>query len=369
LANVLKVKDKIEELDLLRALAAIAVIVIHVTASPLVLGVKGSLYHYVISLANQFARFSIPAFIFVTGLVLFHNYRDFKTTDWSAYFRKRVVFVLLPYFFWSAFYFFLKLHFSHQPLGLKTALQFVHLLLVGDAYYHLYFVVLIFQFYLLFPLLLPVWQRLGSRIGLITVLLFALYSGYIYLTFYNIKPWHSAFIQFLYQNQPKLFLTWAGFFILGAYCSFRLDSVRDFLSRRAGLLMIGSMALLAAMVYDLYSHIAGAKMDVGYAATSLRPVGLAFTVVTIFAVLAAAGKYTVGKQGLSGVVSSLANHSYGIYLIHPLVLTALEIVENKLALGYPLWLVAVNLVICVTASYGMTVMLSSNRWTKPIIGR
>lgn len=370
MAGSIRIKEKIQELDLLRALAAISVIVIHVTASPLVFAERGSLYHYLITFANQFARFSIPAFIFVTGLVLFYNYNDYRSTNWPKYFRKRVAFVLLPYIFWSTVYFSLRQYFAYQGLTLnEIAGQFVTALFRGDAYYHLYFVVLVFQFYLLFPLILPLWQRLKGYIGWVTLLLFGLYFGYVYLLFYNIKPFDSQVIKFIFQYQGKLFLTWLGFFALGAYCSYRLTEVRSFLSRSVYPLVFGTGALLVAMVYDFYNRTANPKVDIAYAATSLRPLGIIFTVITIFAILAVARRWLLNHQGLATAVAAISNHSYGIYLVHPLVLTFLEIVEVRLGLGYPWWLITLNLIICCVASYLTTTILSSNNWTKMIIGR
>lgn len=363
-------REKIEELDLLRALAAFFVIVIHVTAAPLVLGARGSVYHYAITLVNQLARFSIPAFIFVTGLVLFYNYPNHREIKWSGYFRKRITYVLVPYIFWSAIYFYLKQFMAHRQLNLpETALQFVGALLRGDSYYHLYFVVLIFQFYLLFPLLLPLWQWARQRIGLVTAALFALYSGYIYLSFYNIKPFDSSIINFIFKYQGKLFLAWFGFFVLGAYSALRLDQVRQLITRWAYPAMLGAGALLVGMVGEFYWRTANPRVDVAYAATSLRPLGIAFTVVAIVAVLAAARKFVLGRGLVSQITTSLSNHSYGIYLIHPLVLTFLEIVEYKLGLGYPWWLVAANLTLCFSCSYLAAAILGRFTWARPLIGR
>lgn len=370
LANAANFKDKIQELDLLRALAALSVIVIHITASPLVFGTKGSLYHYLVTIANQFARFSIPAFVFVSGLVLFYNYRSFQNTNWTIYFKKRVTFVLVPYFIWSIIYFALRNIFSHKELAASdTILQFLGSLFRGDGYYHLYFVVLIFQFYLIFPLIMPAWLRLRKHIGIFTVLICFFYFSYIYMLFYNIKPFQGPIISFLFQYQGKLFLTWFGFFALGAYCALRLDEVRHSLSRTKYPLLIATGLSLGLMVVEFYSRISNPNVDIAYAATSLRPVGLLFTGVAILAILAV-GRNKIFIEGrLAKTVSAISNHSYGIYLIHPFILTFLEVVEAKAGLSCQWWVVSLNLLICFTISYMATVLLSSNKLTKYLVGR
>ncbi|WP_273484652.1 acyltransferase [Desulforamulus ruminis] len=370
MSGATKRKVKIQELDLLRALAALSVIIIHVTAAPLVLGERGTLYHYGMTLANQFARFSIPAFIFVTGLALFYNYTDFKSTQWQKYFKKRVVFVLLPYIFWSAGYFFIKQYFGPKDQSLPEILsQFGMALLRGDSYYHLYFVVLVFQFYLLFPLLLPLFQRARRVMGRLTLLLFALYFAYICLSFYNIKPWDSTVLQFLFRHQGKLFVTWSGFFILGAFCAFRLARVKEFLDRWIWPLTLGAGLLLLTMVWEFYARTADPAVDAAYAATSLRPLGLLFTVVTLFAILALARRFVSGHSPLARITTFFSDHSYGIYLAHPLVLTFLELLESRWALGYSWWVIALNLILCLTGSTLITFVLSRYPWTRPLVGR
>lgn len=364
------IREKIEELDLLRALAAVAVILIHVTATPLVLGVKGSLYHYLITAGNQLARFSIPAFIFITGFVLFYNYRECKSIDWHKFFAKRFSFILVPYLAWSTFYFLFKQYINFRQISIEQIWpEFLWALLLGESYYHLYFVILISQFYILFPLILPLWKRVQGRGGLVTLLVLTLYFIWVYLLFNNIKPGNSWVVIFLFHYQGKLFLTWLGFFVLGAYCGSRLEVFRQFIVQRLKLLVLGAIVLWVAMALEFYSRIADPAISVAYAATSIRPLGIVFTLVTIMAIMALARKYVINSKVWGPRVKAYADRSYGIYLIHPLILTVLEVLENRLGLGIQWWLVAGNFVLCCGLSYLVIACLSANKWTRLLTGR
>lgn len=370
MSEISRARGKVEELDLLRALAAICVVIIHVTATPLVLGVKGSMYHVAVTLANQFARFSIPAFVFVTGFVLFYNYRNFGSVNWLDYFRKRITYVLVPYFLWSLFYFLLKQYISFREINLaEAALPFLKALLMGESFYHLYFVVLIFQFYILFPLVLPLWRRVDKYAGIVTLGIFTLYLIWVGLLFYNIKPVASPVVNFIFHYQGKLFLTWLGFFVLGAYCASRLSEVRGFLHRWTNWLILGSVTLLGAMVVEFYNRIADPSVVISYAATSIRPLGIIFTVLTLMAIVAVALRYLPSNSALARLTSKISGQSYGIYLIHPLVLTFLDLVEGRMGLGYHWWVVAVNLMLCCIVSYLVAYLLSRNSWTRYLTGR
>ena len=100
----MSVKQRLSELDFVRAIAAISVVVIHVTASPIAFGRRGSLPMLFYIGANQLARFSIAAFVFITGLVLFYNYPTGKPLRYAEFIRKRLTYIFIPYLIWSIGY-------------------------------------------------------------------------------------------------------------------------------------------------------------------------------------------------------------------------------------------------------------------------
>ncbi|MFG0217191.1 acyltransferase, partial [Brevibacillus porteri] len=144
-------KERIGELDLIRAFAFLAVVYQHVIGvyireprlTEQVSIVYGMLFHLL--------KFAVPAFIFITGLVLFYNYSE--KVNYISFMRKRITEILVPYGIWSVVY----LYLMEKPLGEGAAFVWnvsKHFL-TGTSSYHLWFVVMIFQFYLLYPF----WQR------------------------------------------------------------------------------------------------------------------------------------------------------------------------------------------------------------------
>ena len=63
-------KNRLEEIDVFRALSCLAVIVIHTSAGPVSSLRPGSFPLMVIILINSAARFAVPGFVFLSGFSL-----------------------------------------------------------------------------------------------------------------------------------------------------------------------------------------------------------------------------------------------------------------------------------------------------------
>ena len=151
-------------LDFVRICAMFAVMMIHVTSGyvslPSSRTVLGMNLAYCL---NQACRFSVPLFLLLSGLALGKIGNQTHTTPpeslqerhLSAYYvlsfyRRRIARLLPPYWFWSTVYFLFGRNFYLPSLASSA---YVRSLLLGYAGPHLYFIVILFQCYLLFPLL------------------------------------------------------------------------------------------------------------------------------------------------------------------------------------------------------------------------
>lgn len=143
---------KVEELDAARVVSMLAVIAIHVTApyigavSDFLLG--GMNLAYII---NQAARFAVPLFVLPSGASLGLG----KALPAGQFYRRRAVKLGIPYVCWMMVY----TLWEHQSL-VPGAL--VRRFLLGQAAPRLYFVIIIFQLYLLYPLLRRWMERSAS---------------------------------------------------------------------------------------------------------------------------------------------------------------------------------------------------------------
>ncbi len=156
---------RIIEIDIARALAILAVIVIHISATPLIENFgqdRGpvSLLYLVLNVA---ARFGVPTFVMLSGMGLALSYRP--GGSYVGFLKRRLGKIVPAYLAWSLIY---SLFYNGDngalamPHGVSVS-KIAADMVTGGACYHLYFVPLIVILYLLFPVL---WKILRTNAGL-----------------------------------------------------------------------------------------------------------------------------------------------------------------------------------------------------------
>lgn len=148
---------KLNVLDLYKTIAAIMVILIHVTATPVVTLKSGFAFDLLLAV-NRFSKPSVPMFIFASGLALSYSYlTKGRVFRYGEFLTRRLTRILIPYLAWCGLYYG---YFVWQEIYPFDLALFFKLTANGKMMYHLYFVVIILQFYLIFGLLLPMVRKL-----------------------------------------------------------------------------------------------------------------------------------------------------------------------------------------------------------------
>ncbi|ALP38891.1 hypothetical protein ASL14_24840 [Paenibacillus sp. IHB B 3084] len=103
-------KERIPELQLVRAMAILAVIIVHATSYATVQLTDSSLY-FVYNALNVLMKYGTPVFIALSSMVLFYNYKDrpMGRELLIRFYKQRLRYILLPYIMFSLFYFILSL--------------------------------------------------------------------------------------------------------------------------------------------------------------------------------------------------------------------------------------------------------------------
>ncbi|HWL26524.1 MAG TPA: acyltransferase family protein, partial [Ureibacillus sp.] len=148
-------KEHINELDITRALAILAVLMIHSTSTPVTTIPYNSHFFIVYVFLNIFSKFAVPVFIFLSGFVLFYNYisKDFTKQMVIHFYKKRIIQIALPFLFFSVFFYVCANYLATYDLRLTLnqlfSVEFLQKLVIGKAYTHLYYIFIIVQFYVL----------------------------------------------------------------------------------------------------------------------------------------------------------------------------------------------------------------------------
>ena len=314
-------KQRVLEIQFLRGLAILVIMMVHAASdfsqvSTVNEGTAARALFYIIS------SFGVPIFVMISGFVLYHRYgADISV---AKFYTRRFQKVLIPYGVYSVLY----LIYAGWENGWYPSLgKSVLAILTGTSYYHLWFVRLIIQIYLLYPFLSRFYRHY-ERQGRVRRLL---WGAMIFQTLMNIgmkllkDRIHDA-------GAIELLLTFTEFifyFFLGCWASRnqkKLGIIVDRFVRKYALPMI---LLYAVAVYVHLRLLLSGLEHYGtqQATPEIEKIPLVFTrIVTHLAALLVSyqsARFLMKRPGVgSSYVLRFGLLSYGCYLLHPMVLSA-----------------------------------------------
>ena len=302
------------EADLVRAAAIIAVVAVHVTSVPITsLSTDSSLYLMYLTI-NTFGKLGVPTFIFLSGFMLFYSYYPrTEALGWLKHFyRNKLSFVVFPYLAWSFFYHLYSFA-LRGSIGFDSA-TFLRQLQLGKASYHLYFMIIIIQFYFLFPFLLTLLKKqefLARHFFLLSLIL--QWAFYVY---------NKYFWQFEYKS--RLSLTYFSFFTFGILIAANYDSLVAFYNKRCALGLAFTAWTVALTWNTLLYYNAYTKQI--YANGLWFEAAWNIYAFVSFIFLCLLGGYVISRdRGLPiKAASILGQVSFGVYLLHPALLSLLR---------------------------------------------
>ncbi|WP_295585922.1 acyltransferase [uncultured Oscillibacter sp.] len=301
---------KVEELDAARVVSMLAVIAIHVTAPYIGAGSRfllgGMNLAYVM---NQAARFAVPLFVLLSGASLGLG----KPLPPAKFYRRRFGKLGIPYVCWFVAY----TLYENQSL---TPGILVRRFLLGQAAPHLYFITIIFQLYLLYPLLRRWMERStpGCLLGAFLVTYGVEKLIVVQRGGFSVIP--GPLRPYLWQ----LFPTWLFYFVLGmAATRENLGRLQQFAARHRA--AIAAAAVVFTGLYVLESKATG---DIEAIKSTLN----VHTPLVLLAVFALWPPLAAHLRWLRPVTAFLARHSMTVYFGHVLILTRLRM-EPVFAVG------------------------------------
>jgi membrane-bound acyltransferase YfiQ involved in biofilm formation len=202
---------------------------------------------------------SRTSFFFLTALVVTYAQIDHPRST-GEFWRRRYTQVGVPYLAWTGIYLIFSLitiHASWDEVGVFLR----HNVLLG--YSQMYFVIVIFEFYLFFPLLMKLLRAVNHAWVMAGSLAFATLIG----LFLHYPSWFSPLSganQTINHTLPwgRNILVYQEFLIAGMLVAFHLDEVFAFVSRHYRRIIVGSGAVGVLMVlWYMISVWAGSSVE------------------------------------------------------------------------------------------------------------
>lgn len=288
------------EINYLRGFAILAVISIHVSAYFTKMDSINALTLVYMTI-DAVSQFAVPAFIFISGFVLYNKYNS--NFDLKQFYLKRYKTIIPPYIIFSTFYIVVKLPVA-KMLHRTIDMDILHMYLTGNALFHMWFFMLIIQLYILYPLILKIYNYSNNKSLALSFILSVLLSEY------EVTSYLFYFVLGMYlNNHYKNLLIHKNYIVIPIF-------------------LIGTVTQIYVYMdmyfsYELLMHIPK------YIINTVTVVY--FTV--IFLVLLEISHSLYNSKKLKSI-DNLGSYSFAIYLIHALFIYIFAIIFPKVGFAY-----------------------------------
>jgi surface polysaccharide O-acyltransferase-like enzyme len=283
------------------------VLAIHVAAPLVALPFHPSSWWFG-NVVESSARWCVPVFVMISGALLLSSAR---TVDATAFYRRRFARLGPAMLVWIPAYLAFGYLVNDVPSDLNEAVRSV---LAGRPYYHLYFLFVIAGLYLVAPWLEPLAARAGSR---------QLTTAVVVATAIAIADGVILQLGIGGPNAVTRWVPFVGYFLAGVLIA-SVPGTPGRIRTAALVAVVGIAATAigtAAMVGPLGLGLAHGRYLYEYPSVTTVPVSLA-----VFALLVWLGPGVMARLSPTSrrVIASVAAASFGIYLVHPMILEGLS---------------------------------------------
>jgi len=268
----------------------------------------GTVSYYALRVIEQLMDFSVPAFLFVSGFFLaFAAGRAEASEGWSVAY-KRIKTLLIAYILWSSVIYILGLLQGNR----FSEVGYLKMLALGKAIGPYYYIPLLTQLFLLSPLIFPLARNHWKLLLLISALV---QLSLQILRFRFFLSMESPFLEKLVRITPGWFFPGKAFwFVLGIIVNLHLEKFRLWATRYKWVLLAGSVLLLPLGILEWEALLYFSDKNwLPYYHTAIDSF---YAFSFIFCFLA----FDRVTFPLSTKISNLGTKSYGIYLVHALVI-------------------------------------------------
>lgn len=307
-----------------------------------------------INVIRLLLSFGTPAFVFISELVLSYAYPNGIT---KGFWSKRIKYIIVPYVIFGIINAMADAVLqTDEPLlsaFLSFSLQYV---LLGD--FSAYFIVIIFQFYLLHAYVVPkIIHKLSMRTALISTMLISM----AYWAFFNFVPqFEIPFKTYFYHRFFMLpFVGWIFYFTLAYYCGRHYREMIQLINKfRYGVwtfVILTGAWMVGNLLTDTVQAVSSKRFDM-----------VLFVTGMVFLILQLSSKF----KRVPDFWIRTSQLSFGLFLLHPIVYGVMEKIMVKVPgmAGTPLGVIVLFVIGMLLTAWGILI-LNRFSWGAYIVGR
>ncbi|WP_346906477.1 acyltransferase [Faecalicatena orotica] len=302
----------IEYLDALRVLALFAMMLLHISSSYMKFSSLGSITWVIALMFNSSVRWCVPIFIMISGCLFL---RKEKEVSVSIMLKKYVLHILKVFSIWSAIYAIGNFIVSGQSFNYSSFKELVITWVRG--HYHLWFLYVIAGLYIIVPIL----KLITANRKICSYLLV------IGIIFSSILPTVLNVIQggvFVEEGMAGLNILFGknGGFLVYFLMGFQVHSTQFKKNIRLGLYSLGVLGLVATFERTYHLSMTSGTLIQDFLSYPFLNCLLISCAIYVFV------RQFVEKKGIGlkskKILRKLSINSFGMYLIHALVIAILE---------------------------------------------
>ncbi|WP_423188908.1 acyltransferase [Alkalibacterium sp. f15] len=321
---------RFQEMDILRGLAIIAVIIIHITSSTID-GAKNESTLNVVVFFNQLSRFAVPIFLILSGwgLTVSKKYK----MGYLSFLKSQLSKIILYYVSWSVVYYL----YTAESLSIVAMIKGM---IFGTTYFHLYYVPLIIIFYIVYPFIYKYAKLNNFLLASFIVTILSQYAAVVT----NIEIFNSALNIF----------NWLFYFVFGIWFANDFNTKVVIIKKHTRLLL--SLFVVTASIVFAEAYITFDTLGKGVSTTSTRPTVMVLSIIFFMMIISFEWKNNLFKRAML----KISKVSYGMYLSHALILAVFKMLWNETGVSSGSILYMASALIVVTSTSYFASILMNN---------
>lgn len=325
-------------------------------------------------------HFSRDAFLFVSACMLAYSYRRSDTIDLRLYWKRRFTAVGLVYLVWTVIYFPMAallpsstFPYFRLPLAALFSVSGAHNFFwyLFTGYYHLYFLLVLLQFYVVFPYVFQLLRRFSSSH------LYVILAATLWQFVFPFAMRHG-WLGFVMSSKlvTRLVISYPLYLLGGVVAAFYLEVFHDWVVRHRWAILCSTLVAGAVPIVLNYQRHVGVQLP-SFVVPGSNPFAGAVIPFDVGAIVLVylLGVYLVRPERSSrtkAVVSSGSEAAYGIYVSQMLWI----LVMHRWAVHFHLfarvpWLVLTGVAVTITYLVGwlFSATVARTPLARPLVGR
>ncbi|SHK16802.1 Surface polysaccharide O-acyltransferase, integral membrane enzyme [Clostridium cavendishii DSM 21758] len=279
-------------IDVLRFISTVLVILVH-TTGPIIDRIDwlGTKTWFISNMYFAFAKCGVPIFFMISGVLFFELYDDIKIKE---YYIKKFIKIVLP---------FIVLEFIYEIFIYKNldAKMILFNIMSGKVYFHFWFMLYMIPIIIVSPLLLKLFKKNDTK----AIELYLLF----WIIFQFLLPAINNLLNINFVVKNPFTMEYTGYYLLGYYLH-----KRNFNKNEKKYIYVGAIVSIIIILTGTYFKNENVSIfnESYYNLFTFQILILSSTIFIFF-------KQSI-KDNRFKVIKKINICSYGIYLIHPMVM-------------------------------------------------